>query len=237
MYYRWKDGRIIVKTTLWGAMEGDARQTLQHLAADVRSRTSGGETSQPETDGSVGITRNGPVQQVDEPDRKFSLFFCHLPGVRGEFRDHPVDYKCVAPHAPVQGNRAFDTALESTDGILMVVRPDDEGLDQARHAADDLVDRLGERHTLADASADRADDLAALFGPDGPLSLVVLMLGADASAAASSVRESLGLPASVELVAQDPAEPLDSASRAFEALVDGLVPHIKRAAERGRLPV
>jgi hypothetical protein len=67
--------------------------------------------------------------------------------------------------------------------------------------------------------------------------LVVLILGADASDRASTVRETLELPASVDLVAQDPANPLDSAAHALEVLVDALAPRLSRAAETGRLPI
>lgn len=229
MYYRWKDGRVIVKTTIWGAVEDDARQTLQHLAAHVRAQTTALETSQPEADQSVGIVRNGPVRQIAEPDREFSLFFCHLPGDRSEFRGQPVDYKCVAPHAPVQGNRAFDTAVESTDGVLLVIDGSPDGLEKARHALDGLAERLSERYT---------DDPVELFGSDGPVSLVVLDVAPPENTNEhAGVRSSLGLPSSVHVIEQNHAEPLESAARAFYALTDAIAPRLEEAAESGRLPV
>ena len=237
MYFRWRDERIIVKTTIWGTMEGDGRQSLQHLAAAVRARASAHETPQPDAGPSTGITRNGAVQQVDEPDRKFSLFFCHLPGDRGAFRDHPVDYKCVAPHAPVRGNRAFDTALESTDGVLMILRGGADGIEKARHAADDLVRRLAERHSLS-TDGSRASDMEALFGPGGPVALTILLIDADSTHHdVPSLQDALALPDSVDIVKQDPAEPLASAARAFGALTDALQPRLGQAADAGRLPI
>lgn len=120
MYFRWKDRRIVIKVAVWGAEEGLAAPFLHTLADAVAERVDNGSLDAPESEGAVGLSRNGEALSVDEEDRKFTLFLCHPSAATGTFRETPVDYKLVAPEAPVAENRAFDSVLRDASGVLFL---------------------------------------------------------------------------------------------------------------------
>jgi len=120
VYYRWKSRRIVAKIAVWGAEEGTAPPFVHTLADAVTERVDAGELEPPAEEGAVGLPRNGEALSVDEQDRRFTMFLGHPSGATGVFRETPVDYKLVAPEAPVEGNRAFDSALHEASGLLFL---------------------------------------------------------------------------------------------------------------------
>lgn len=253
MHYRWKDGRIVLKIAIWGAMEGDARDILDRIAGRMRHLAATGEADSPMRGRAAGLQRNGDVTRVDEEDRRMSIFMAHPPadteGSGGpdpsNFDGHPVDYKCLAPHAPVEGNRAFDSAVRGADGVLLVVDARREKLDFARAAVDAMLRRMAARPDAADLIEESEDageaGLETFFGPDGAYGLVTyVMRGAESDATdvmnGEELREALDLPANCPILEADPAAPNDSALEAFLALAASLRPILERAEARNRIP-
>ena len=234
MYFRWKDRRIVVKIAVWSANEGEASQFLQTLADAVHERVELGELEGSQREKAVGIRRNAEPIEVDESERRFSLFFCHPEGDIGEFEGHPVDYKLVAPDGPVEGNRAYDETVEGISGVIFIAEGSAESVGRNETALRALAAR-----TFRDAGEDSEvslEDVGLLFGTDDAPGLRIL-LPPDGSKEADpeAFRGQLALPDVVEVEESRPWQ-ANFAWRAFVRMAEQIRPRLRRAAERGAFP-
>ena len=218
MYFRWKDNRIVVKIAVWAANEGRASQYLYTLADAVRALIQSGEIDESPEQGTVGIQRNDEPVSVEESDRRFVLYFCHPPGGEGQFEGTPVDFKLMAPTAPVEGNRAFSTVLDDASGVLFLADgSSDDGVNAP--ALEALFDGLSEKE----------------YGGEGPKLRVVLPPEGSARPEEEAFREGHGLEADVDVEVARPWNAED-AWETFVGLAASLKPKIRRAAEQGLIP-
>jgi len=217
MYYRWKDRRIVVKVAVWGAEEGTAAPFVHTLADAVAERVDAGELETPETEGAVGLPHNSQAVTVDETDRKFTMFLCHPSGEAGHFADTPVDYKLVAPEAPVSGNRAFESALRGASGLVLLASGD-EGADFAALKA--AAERFGD--------PDEGD-------PGCVLRVLLAPSGSD-KPDPEAFERTHDLPAETVVSAARPWN-ADDAWREVLGLTDQIRPLLERASRDGALPV
>ncbi len=219
MYFRWKNRRIVAKIAVWGAREGAASQFLYTLADAVGERVAAGELEGARDPGAVGIPRNDDPLEVDEQDRRFTMYLCHPSSNScGEFADHPVDYKLLAPSAPVRANRAFRTALEGASAVLFLAADSPDPDETALRALRNRLSEIDHR------------------GPhDNPHLRVLLPIrGADSPEPATFRRHH----DFADHATITPARPwnADDAWRQFLALADSLRPAFAHALEVGRIP-
>lgn len=217
MYYRWKDRRIVVKIAVWGATEGTAAPFVHTLADAVADRVDDGELETPDAEGAVGLPHNSEAVTVDEADRKFTMFLCHPSEPAGRFAETPVDYKFVAPEAPVSGNRAYKSALRGATGLVLLASGDEAADAAALEAVAERFESLEE--------GDAGCALRVLLAPRG-----------------SETPD----PEAFENTHDLPAETVVSAARTWGAddawgeflgLTDQIRPLLERASREGALPV
>ena len=234
MYYRWKDERIVVKIAVWGAEQGTASQFLHTLSDEVLERADAGEFPEPDPERAVGLRRNARPRDVDEEDRTFSVYVLHPPGESGEFEGTPVDFKFVAPVAPVEGNRAFTTAVSSATAAVFLADGGPDAASVNRPALRALVDRVAEAHGVA---ADGETPLVeTLFGPDGPLDLRLLAAPTSSHRPdPDALRASLALPDDVDIRPTRPWNGPEALEEAM-ALAEDLMGRVRQARKDGVLP-
>lgn len=217
MYFSWKNRRIVTKLAVWAAREGEASQFVYTLADAVTERVGSGQLQGPDTWGSVGLRRNAEPVEIDESDRRQWVYVCHPADDRGTFAGHPVDYKLVAPGAPVEGNRAFPDSVDQADGLLYIAASGQDADTLNEQALSALADMADPR------DADRAP-LHALLPPKG-----------SHQPDPEGFRRRHDLPDRTTI---RPAEHWngDVAWNAFLDMADDLRPRLERALEEGRLP-
>jgi hypothetical protein len=234
MYFRWKDRRIVTKVAVWAAREGGASQFLYTLADAVGARVASGELEEPDTGNAVGIPRNDEPIEIDESDRRFGMYFCRPTGDAAQFAGHPVDYKLLAPTAPVEGNRAFRTTVEGASAMLFLASSGAE--DANADALSVLADRV-----LDDAKLSASDDTlaskldTAFGGEDRPLLRVLLPPQGSDAPDPEAFRRRHHLPDRVTVESTRPWN-ADDAWHQFLALADSLEPAFERALRDGRIP-
>jgi hypothetical protein len=228
MYFRWKDRRIVVKLAVWCALEGMAESVVEGLSQHVRGLVDAGEASPPHDEQTVGLARNADPVRIDEPDRQFSLYFCDPPGELGRIEGTPIDYKCFVPRAPVEGNSAFEEALEDASGVLFWTSGGDEARSHNRTALRGLQVHLDEQTGTSTSWRRR-------IGDDGDLAMRVAWHRRNGACDPGDVRDDLELPDSVPVEAHRLDHP-PSVYEAFEALARQVRPQIELARQEGRLP-
>ncbi len=234
MFFVWSQKRVNVKLAWWGPTDSGKTASIHALAAQMRQRTDGEEPERASR-AQLGMRRNADPVEVDEPDTRFTTYFCHPPGEIGEFSGYPVHYQCKTPEQPLEGNLALDKVLDGISGVVFVA-----DAARSRQAANeqslrDLVARLAARFEVeAGATSALVDQL---FGEDGPLRLVLQVNKTDVDDAvgAQDVRRALMLPSWVEVV-ESVATAGDGVYEAFEAMGKALTPLLDAAQERGRIP-
>ncbi len=227
MYFRWKDRRIVVKFAFWGAVQGIAESMVAGLAQHVRKLVDQGEASPPHDEQTVGLARNADPVDIDEPDRDFSLYFCHPPGEIGTFDGLPVDYKCFAPRAPVEGNRAFREALEDASGVLLLADGNPETQSHNRTALQ------GFRRYASELASE--DSHRASLGEEGDRVVSVALRQRHEGIEPETCREHLALPDSIPVTPYAPDEPA-SIYEAFRTLARQIRPRLREARQQGRIP-
>jgi hypothetical protein len=234
MYFRWKDRRIVTKIAVWASREGGAAQFLYTLADAVGERVASEELEEPNTGHAVGLPRNDEPIEVDESDRRFAMYFCRPTGDAAEFDGHPVDYKLLAPEAPVEGNRAFRTTVEGVSGILFIASSGSK--DANAGALRVLADRILELRDLSAPDDALESKLEVAFGRDeGPLLRVLLPPHGSDDPEPEAFRQRHHLPDRVVVESTRPWN-ADDAWHQFLALAESLEPAFERALEDGRIP-
>ncbi|MFB6351246.1 MAG: hypothetical protein ABEN55_08595 [Bradymonadaceae bacterium] len=228
MYYSWKKNRIITKLAVWATREGEASQFIYTLADAVTERVANGELEGPDEWESVGIRRNAEPVEIDEEDRRLWMYFCHPAGETGEFEGHPVDYKLLAPGAPVEGNRAYRSSVRDADGILWLAASGEDADAQNGRALTALA-------KFADPEDVDAPPEAAFADPQAPPFHILLPPAGTDRPDPEVFRRRHNIPDRVRV---RPAEPWkgDVAWREFLKLADALRPRLERAADDDRIP-
>jgi signal recognition particle receptor subunit beta len=238
MFFVWSQKRINVKLAYWGATDSGKTTAVHALAAEISERS-------PEEVGAVkavGMRRNAQPVEVDEPDTRFTTYFCHPPGDIGEYSGYPVHYQCKTVEQPLEGNLGVEKVLDGISGVVFVADASRQRQSANEEALRDLIVRLSRRFDLeAGATSSLVEQL---FGDDGPLRLVLQVNKVDLDDAitvepltADQVRRGLMLPSwveSIETVATDSDG--DGVYEAFEAMGKELRPLLEQAQQRGRIP-
>lgn len=235
MFFVWSQRRINVKLAWWGPTDSGKTTAVHALAAEISHRTD--ETAVPERDGRIrsGMLRNATPVEIDEPDTRFTTYFCHPPGDIGEFDGHPVHYQCKTPEQPLEGNLAVEKVLDGISGVVFVAdaaRPRQADNDAALH---DLVDRLAARHDIPGGTTSAR--IAQLFGADGPLRLVLQVnrVDVDDAVPGDEVRRGLMLPDTVPVI-ETVATEARGVWAVFETMGEALRPLLHAAQQKGRIP-
>ncbi|MGM0556693.1 MAG: GTPase domain-containing protein [Myxococcota bacterium] len=231
MFFVWRHKRINVKWAWWGAPDSGKTTALHALAAEIDERVEAPE----EPAAAVGMRRNDVPVEVDDPDVRFSTYFCHPPGDLGAFGGFPVHYQIKTPEQPLEGNRALDKVLDGISVIILCVDATRERQEANDAALRDLVKRLAAREEL-ELGAHRAN-LEGLFGAGGAYRLVVQFnkVDRDDAVAQDAAKKALFLPDSVPTVETVASEPR-GIWQLFETACEQTRPLIEAAQERGRIP-
>jgi len=218
MYFSWQKRRIITELAVWAARQGEASQFVYTLADAVTERVGAGELDAPGEPTGIGIRRNADPVEIDEEDRRLRMYFCHPTGDTGTFAGHPVDYKLLAPGAPVEGNRAFRSSVQDADGILLIAAGGDDA--DPRNA--DAVEALARFADLGDRD------------PPVPLHILLPPAGTD-RLDPDAFRRRHELPDAATVRTAEPWRG-DAAWSEFLELADATHPRLRAAADEGRLP-
>jgi signal recognition particle receptor subunit beta len=231
MFFVWRHKRINVKWVWWGAPDSGKTTALHALSAEIAERVEAPEKPA----STVGMTRNDVPVEVDEPDVRFSTYFCHPPGGLGEFDGYPVHYQIKTPEQPWAQNQALEKVLDGVSLVIFCVDAARERQNANDEALRDLVRRLAAREGL-DLGAHRAN-LEGLFGPDGAYRMVLQFnkVDRDDAVGLDAARKALLLPDFVPAVETVATEP-EGAWPLFEAACEQTRPLIQAAQERGRIP-
>lgn len=231
MFFVWKHKRINVKWAWWGAPDSGKTTGLHALAAAIDARTD----DPVEPAGAVGMTRNDVPVEVDEPDVRFSTYFCHPPGDIGAFDGHPVHYQIKTPERPLEGNRALDKVLDGISLVILCVDASLERQDANDAALRDLVRRLAGREGL-ELGGHRAN-IEGLFGAGGAYRMVVQFNKIDVEDAVGldAARKALLLPDFIPAV-ETVATEADGVWPLFQTACAQTRPLLEAAQGRGRIP-
>ncbi|QDG51903.1 hypothetical protein FIV42_14490 [Persicimonas caeni] len=235
MFFVWSQKRINVKLAFWGPVDSGKTTVVHALAAQVAQRVDDVDVPERDTRQAVGMRRNALPVEVDEPDTRFTTYFCHPPGEIGEFSGYPVHYQCKTPEQPLEGNLALEKVLDGISAVIFVADAARERQGANEEALRDLVARLSQRYQV-DAGSTSAL-VEQLFGADGPLRLVLLANKVDLDSAVSGedVRRGLMLPSWVEVV-ESVATGERGVFEAFTAAAQAMRPLLEQAQQRGRIP-
>jgi signal recognition particle receptor subunit beta len=232
MFFVWSQKRINVKLAWWGPPEAGKTTTIHALAADIARRAEAADASERAW---RGMPRNTEPVEIDEPDTRFTTYFCHPPDEIGLFSGWPLHYQCKTPEQPLEDNLALDKVLDGISAVVFVADAMRERQAANEEALRDLVGRLGARHDIGPGTlAARVD---ALFGPGGPLRLVLQVNKVDQLGAlpGQRVRRGLLLGASVPTV-ETVATEGEGIWETFEAAAEAIRPLLEAAQKRGRIP-
>lgn len=235
MFFVWSQKRINVKLAYWGPTDSGKTTVVHALADEISERADVRDV--PERDGrqAVGMRRNALPVEVDEPDTRFTTYFCHPPGDIGEFAGYPVHYQCKTAEQPLEGNVALEKVLDGVSAVIFVADAARERQAANEDALRDLVTRLSKRYDVDAGSTTALVDQ--LFGEQGALRLVLQVNKTDVHAAVSGedVRRGLMLPSWVEVVESVAADG-QGVFAAFEAAAQAVRPLLEAAQQRGRIP-
>jgi signal recognition particle receptor subunit beta len=236
MFFVWSQKRINVKLAYWGSTNVGKTTAVHALAGQISQRAPE-EAARAEADGigAVGMRRNVQPVEIDEPEVRFTTYFCHPPAEIGEFSGYPLHYQCKTAEQPLEGNDALEKVLDGICGVVLVADASPERQPANEEALRDLVARLSSRH---DVTASATTSLVEqLFGTDGPLRLVLQVnkIDLDAAIDAGAVRRGLMLPDWVQVVATVATDG-EGVYEAFEAIGEELRPLLEEAQDRGRIP-
>ena len=235
MFFVWSQKRINVKLAWWGAADSGKTHAIHALAAEMSRRSDQADVPERTSRKTLGMRRNAQPVEVDEPDTRFTTYFCHPPGDIGEFSGYPVHYQCKTPEQPLEENLALEKVLDGISGVVFVADATRERQRANEEALRELVGRLASRYEF-DAGSTSAL-VEQLFGDEGPLRLVLQVnkVDLDGAATGDEVRRGLMLPSWVE-VAETVATDGEGVWETFGAMCEALRPLLQQAQERGRIP-
>ncbi|MFP4598783.1 MAG: hypothetical protein ACOC9J_00315 [Persicimonas sp.] len=235
MFFVWSQKRINVKIAFWGPPDSGKTTTIHALAGQIAARAEATDVAERPERAELGMRRNAQPVEVDEPDTRFTTYFCHPPGKVGEFAGYPVHYQYKTPEQPLEGNLALDKVLDGISAVVLVADAATERQRDNEAALRDLVDRLAERFNITPGTMSARLDQ--LFGDDGPLRLVLQVNKREVPDAASGdeVRRGLMLPEWVEVVETSAIE-AEGVWETFEMAGEAIRPLLEAAKERGRIP-